>query len=53
MSFPLIVKDLDPRLQSPNLADYARRPRAFDWTKARALLDGLPEERGLKYRMKR
>jgi acetyl-CoA synthetase len=29
------------------LADYAATRAAFDWTKARALLDGLPEGQGL------
>jgi acetyl-CoA synthetase len=31
----------------PNLADYETECRGFDWAQARAMLDGLPQGRGL------
>ena len=47
MSLSLIVKDPARFRHPPNLLDYAAVRGGFDWTNARALLDGLPEGRGL------
>ena len=42
-----IAKDIAQLPRRPNLVDYAAVRADFDWTKARALLDGLPGARGL------
>jgi acetyl-CoA synthetase len=47
VSFPLIEKDRALFRPPPNLVDYIAARTEFDWAKARALLDGLPEGRGL------
>jgi len=33
--------------RAPNLSDYAKECASFSWERARSLLDGLPEQRGL------
>jgi acetyl-CoA synthetase len=43
----MITKDLARFPRRPNLIDYAAVRAAFNWEKARALLDGLPGGRGL------
>jgi acetyl-CoA synthetase len=43
----LIEKDLAHLPRRPNLIDYAAARGGFDWSQARALLDGLPGGRGL------
>ncbi|WP_137127263.1 acetate--CoA ligase [Roseomonas sp. HF4] len=40
--YPRIVKRRDAFRVLPNMADYDDARRGFDWTAARALLDGLP-----------
>jgi hypothetical protein len=47
VSFPLIEKDSARFRPAPNLVDYVAARTEFEWAKARALLDGLPEDRGL------
>jgi len=47
VSFPLIEKDRARFRPAPNLVDYVAARTEFEWAKARALLDGLPEDRGL------
>ncbi len=47
MAYPPIVKDPALFRRSPNLPDYNAVRASFDWTAARALLDGLPAGRGL------
>ncbi len=42
-----IEKDISRLPRRPNLVDYAAVRAAFDWAKARELLDGLPDGRGL------
>ncbi len=42
-----IIKDVARFSRRPNLVDYHAVCAAFDWRKARALLDGLPGGRGL------
>jgi acetyl-CoA synthetase len=42
-----IAKDVAHLPRRPNLIDYGAARRVFDWGEARALLDGLPEGRGL------
>jgi acetyl-CoA synthetase len=42
-----ISKDLAHLPRRPNLVDYQATHAAFDWARARALLDGLPGGRGL------
>ncbi len=44
---PSIIKDIARFPRRPNLVDYAAARSAFDWAKARAMLDGLPGGRGL------
>ena len=47
MTHAPISKDLSRFSPRPNLLDYGAVRAAFDWRKARALLDGLPDGRGL------
>jgi acetyl-CoA synthetase len=47
MSHAPIAKDIARYSRRPNLLDYGAVRAAFDWRKARALLDGLPGGRGL------
>jgi acetyl-CoA synthetase len=42
MEWPPIAKPRGSLPRAPNLADYARARREFDWSQATALLDGLP-----------
>jgi acetyl-CoA synthetase len=44
---PLIAKHLAEFPKRPNLVDYSSVRADFDWVKARTLLDGLPDGRGL------
>lgn len=45
--YPRIVKPRGRPGTPPNLLEYERTRREFTWEAARALLDGLPEARGL------
>ena len=47
VAYPPIGKDLAHLPWRPNLLDYAAARSEFDWSRARALLDGLPGGRGL------
>ena len=47
MTYPLIPKNVADYSERPNLVDYAAVRCGFDWVEARALLDGLPRDRGL------
>ena len=44
---PTIAKDPAKFARSPHLINYAATRAAFDWSKARRLLDGLPGGKGL------
>ncbi len=46
-AYKVIEKDLAHLPRRPNLVDYAALSRDFDWSRARALLDGLPQGGGL------
>ncbi|HVO29992.1 MAG TPA: acetate--CoA ligase, partial [bacterium] len=45
--WPPIPKALQPGEPPPNLSDYDSFRAGFDWSRARALLDGLPGGGGL------
>ncbi|WP_082010332.1 acetate--CoA ligase [Novosphingobium malaysiense] len=46
-TYATIRKDRDALHPSPNLFDYAEERETFSWERARELLDGLPEGKGL------
>jgi acetyl-CoA synthetase len=46
-AYATIAKDVAHLPRRPNLIDYGAACRGFDWKEARALLDGLPQGRGL------
>jgi acetyl-CoA synthetase len=43
----VIIKEVAQFPWRPNLVDYAAARQHFDWTEARAMLDGLPNGRGV------
>ena len=47
VTYPPIVKAPARFARTPNLVDYDAVRAGFDWAQARALLDGLPDGRGL------
>ncbi|MCB2072736.1 MAG: acetate--CoA ligase, partial [Novosphingobium sp.] len=45
--YPVIRKNRESLKLPPNLGDYEQERASFSWDKARTLLDGLPDGRGL------
>ena len=47
VTYPAIIKDRARLARRPNLVDYDAARASFEWTNARAMLDGLPGGLGL------